>query len=113
MTESPSPTQGGGQPGRVPGHRIALSALRAAGSAAALVAVYYLLPLDRVSTTVAVIILVIGLVVLMALVSYQVRSITRSRFPLLRGVEALATSIPLFLLLFAATYVVLDTISAG
>jgi len=33
-----------------------------------------------------------------------------SRFPGLRGVEALATSIPLFLLLFAATYVVLATI---
>ena len=36
-----------------------------------------------------------------------------SRFPGLRGVEALATSIPLFLLLFASTYVVMDTISAS
>ena len=87
--------------------------LRAAGSTAALVVIYYLLPLDRSSTTVAVTLLVIGLVALMGLVTYQVRSIVRSSFPLLRGVEALATSIPLFLLLFAATYVVLATISAG
>jgi Ion channel len=87
--------------------------LRAAGSTTALVVIYYLLPLNRSSTTVAVIMLIIGLVALIALVTYQVRSITRSPFPLLRGVEALATSIPLFLLLFAATYVVLATISAG
>ena len=78
-----------------------------------LVVTYYLLPLDRSSTAEAVTLLVIGLVALMALVAYQVRSIIRSSFPLLRGVEALATSIPFFLLLFASTYVVLATISAG
>ena len=78
-----------------------------------LVVIYYLLPLDRASTAVAVTLLVIGLVALMGLVAYQVGSIVRSSFPLLRGVEALATSIPFFLLLFAATYVVLATISAG
>jgi len=78
-----------------------------------LVVIYYLLPLDRASTTVAVTLLVIGLVLLMGLVAYQVRSIVRSAYPLLRGVESLATSIPFFLLLFAATYVVLATISAG
>ena len=78
-----------------------------------LVVIYYLLPLDRSSTAVAVTLLIIGLVALMGLVTYQVRSIIRSSFPLLRGVEALATSIPLFLLLFAATYIVLTTISAG
>jgi voltage-gated potassium channel len=78
-----------------------------------LVVIYYLLPLNRSSTAEAVTLLVIGLVALTGLVTYQVRSIIRSSFPLLRGVEALATSIPFFLLLFAATYVVLATISAG
>ena len=87
--------------------------LRAAGSSTALVVIYYLLPLNRSSTAVAVTMLSIGLVALLGLVAFQVRAITRSQFPLLRGVEALATSIPLFLLLFAATYVVLATISAG
>jgi Ion channel len=89
------------------------SMLRAAGSTTALVVVYYLLPLNRSSTPVAVTMLIIGLVALTGLLAYQVRAITRSPFPLLRGVEALATSIPLFLLLFAATYVVLATISAS
>ena len=87
--------------------------LRAAGSTTALVVIYYLLPLNRSSTAVAVTMLIIGLVILISLLAYQVRAITRSPFPLLRGVEALATSIPLFLLLFAATYVVMATISAS
>src|SRR5208283_5081085 len=43
----------------------------------------------------------------------QVRWILVSRFPGLRGVEALATSIPLFLVLFASTYVVMAAISAS
>jgi voltage-gated potassium channel len=97
---------------RPPRRTIVWAVLRAAGSTAALVAIYYLLPLDRSSTWVAVTMLVIGLAVLIALVVFQVRWILRSRFPGLRGVEALATSIPLFLLLFAATYVVLAAISA-
>jgi ion channel len=87
--------------------------LRAVGSTVALVAVYYLLPLDRSSTWAAVTMLVIGLAVLVALIVFQVRSIVASPYPGLRAVESLATSVPLFLLLFAATYVVLATISAS
>jgi voltage-gated potassium channel len=87
--------------------------LRAVGSTTALVAIYYLLPLDRSSTWVAVTMLATGLAWLIALIAFQVRWILRSQFPGLRGIEALATSIPLFLLLFASTYVVLAAISAG
>ena len=36
-----------------------------------------------------------------------------SPFPGLRGIEALATSVPLFLLLFASSYVVMAGLSAG
>ena len=87
--------------------------LRALGTTAALVAIYYLLPLDRTSTWVGATILIIGLVALIALVSFQVRSIIRSQFPGLRAVEALATSLPLFLLLFSGTYVVMGAVSAS
>src|SRR5215470_2845276 len=113
MTDSPGPGPDVGQAGRPPVLRVVRSMLRAAGSTAALVVIYYLLPLDHASTALAVTILTIGLVALIGLVAYQVRSIVRSKFPLLRGVEALATSIPFFLLLFSATYIVLATISAG
>ena len=87
--------------------------LRAVGSTVVLVAIYYLLPLDRSSAWAAVTMLAAGLVVLVALVAFQVRSIVGSPFPGLRAVEALATSVPLFLLLFAGTYLVMAAISAG
>jgi hypothetical protein len=89
------------------------AALRALGTTAALGALYYLLPLDRTSTWVAATILLIGLVALIALVSFQVRWIIRSQFPGLRAVEALTTSLPLFLLLFSGTYVVMGAVSAS
>jgi hypothetical protein len=87
--------------------------LRAAGSTIALVVIYYLLPLNRPSTGSAVTMLVVGLVVFIGLVALQVRSIVRSPFPGLRAIEALATSVPLFLLLFAATYDVMASLSAS
>ena len=93
--------------------RIAWTVLRVAVSVAALVTVYYLLPLDHSSTPEAVTILLIGLAGFIALVAFQVRLIIRSPFPGLRAVESLATSVPLFLLLFAATYVVLAALSAS
>ena len=89
------------------------AAPRVVGSAAGLVAIYYLLPLDHSSEPVAVTTLVIGLAAFVTLVAFQVRWIIRSRFPGLRAVESLATSIPFFLLLFASTYVVLAAQSAN
>ena len=108
-----SANTGPGPDARPPYRRIVRSFLRATGSTVALVVIYYLLPLDRSSTWAAVTMLVIGLVLFIGLVAFQVRSIVRSRFPALRAIEALATSIPLFLLLFASVYVVMATISAS
>jgi len=87
--------------------------LRAVGSTALLVAVYFLLPLDRAAHWAAFAILVIGLAGLIGLVAFQVRWIVASQFPGLRALEALATSVPLFLLLFASVYVVMGALSAG
>jgi hypothetical protein len=87
--------------------------LRAAGSAAVLVALYYLLPLDHSSEPGAVTMLLIGLAGYIVLGAVHVRLIIRSPFPGLRAIEALATGIPLFLLLFASTYVVLAELSTA
>ena len=87
--------------------------LRALASTAILVTVYYLLPFDGSSSWLAVTMLVIGLALLIALATFQVRSIIASPYPGLRAVEALATSVPLFLLLFAAAYVVMATLATG
>ena len=113
VTDSTGPGPAAGRAAGAPYRAIAWAVLRIVGSAAALVALYYLLPLDRYSTGVAVTMLVMGLVVFIGLVAFQVRSITRSPFPRLRAVEALAVSVPLFLLLFASTYVVMAAMSAS
>ena len=57
--------------------------------------------------------MLVGLAAFVALVAFQVRLIIRSRFPGLRAAEALGTSVPFFLLLFASTYVVLAAISVS
>ncbi len=113
MTDSAGPEPAAQPEARPPRRMIVRAVLRAVGSTVALVAIYYLLPLDRSATGAAATMLAIGLVVLIGLVAFQVRSIIASPFPGLRAVEALATSVPLFLLLFAATYVVMTTISAS
>lgn len=92
--------------------RTARSVLLAMVTVTALVSVYYLLPLDHASGEEAAAILLVGLVGLVALVAFQVYSISRSAHPVLRAVEALAISVPLFLLEFAAAYVALSGLSS-
>jgi voltage-gated potassium channel len=93
--------------------KVVRSLLRAAGSTAILVLTYYLLPLDHTAHWAALTMLVIGLAGLIGLVTLQVRWIIASEFPGLRALEALATSVPLFLLLFASAYVVMGALSAS
>jgi voltage-gated potassium channel len=97
----------------LPYGRIGWTVLRVLVSAAIVVTAYYLLPFDRAATWGAITLLVVGLVALIVLIGFQVRSIVRSPFPNLRAVEALAISLPLFLLLFASTYYVMARLSPG
>jgi voltage-gated potassium channel len=113
VTDSGGPTVRGAPDARRRALRVIATLLRALASTVALVALYYLLPLDRTSIESAVLILVIGLSLLVALVALQVRGIIKATYPALRAVGALATSAPLFLILFAGTYFVMDRISAG
>jgi hypothetical protein len=79
----------------------------------ALVVLYYLLPLDRPLDTGTAIRLLIGLLVFTGLTVWQVRAITGARFPGLRAAEALGVIVPLYLLLFASTYFVMERASAA
>ena len=96
-----------------PARTIVLMLLRALASSAVLVTVYYLLPFNHSSHGLAITMLVIGLVLLTGLVTVQVRWVATSRYPRLRAIEALATSVPLFLLLFASAYIVMATLAAS
>ena len=70
-----------------------------------LVAVYFTSPrLTICPASLWAFTLAVGLLVLAAVASYQVKAIIRSRHPAVKAVEALAGIAPLFLLLFAAVY---------
>jgi voltage-gated potassium channel len=97
----------------LPYRRIGWTVLRVLASAVIVVTAYYLLPFDRAATWGAITLLVAGLLALIVLIGFQVRAIVRSPFPNLRAIEALATSLPLFLLLFAGTYYVMERLAPG
>ncbi|MET7619792.1 potassium channel family protein [Streptomyces sp. NPDC005408] len=78
--------------------------LRSTVCVALLTALYYLLPLDRRLDIGTTLILIGGLLVFGVLVAWQVVAITASKHPRLRALEALATAVPVFLLLFSAAY---------
>jgi voltage-gated potassium channel len=82
---------------------LGLRLLRALATTVVLVALYYLLPLDHIPKNVPLT-LAAGLLILLAVTVWQVRAIIRARYPALRAAEALAATVPLFLLLFASAY---------
>jgi voltage-gated potassium channel len=83
---------------------IIIGLLRALAITAAVVAAYYLLPLDRLAGVPLGFPFVAGLVVLTAMSVYQFRAIINASYPAIRAIEALAATAPLFLVLFAAIY---------
>jgi voltage-gated potassium channel len=94
-----------GPPGRR--RRIGLAVLRSLATAIVLVGLYYLLPLDHLASVPLAVTLVAGLLVLLAVAAWQLRLVTGARYPAARAAEALATTVPLFLLLFASAYFVM------
>ena len=87
--------------------------LRPLATVTALIALYYLLPLDHLDNPVLALVLVVGLLAIVGLCVWQVRAIQRSRYPAVQAVEGLAFAVPLFLLLFAAGYFVLASATPG
>jgi voltage-gated potassium channel len=81
---------------------IGLGIVRALGTTVVMVALYYLLPLNHLKNVPLV--LVAGLVILSVVTVAQLRMITTARYPAVRAVEALAATVPLFLLLFSWAY---------
>ena len=69
---------------------------------------YFVLPFDSRFTTATVLLLVGGLAAVAALLVWHLRSIIRSPYPRVRAVAALATTLPVFLVLFSTTYYVMS-----
>ncbi|MFD5335194.1 potassium channel family protein [Streptomyces hawaiiensis] len=94
--------------------RAAVSAvLRAVLIAAGLITVYYLLPLDGRGTSGDSVLLACGLLLVVVVFWWEVRAIVTSPYPRLKAVEALATTLALFLLLFAGAYFLLEHTTPG
>jgi hypothetical protein len=92
---------------------IVQSVLRTTVTVAVVVAIYFLVPMDRPIDTPTVLELVLGLIVLIAVIVWQIRQIVRSEHPGIRAIESLAFSLPLFILLFATTYYLMNHANAA
>jgi voltage-gated potassium channel len=87
--------------------------LRALLTAVGLVVLYYLVPVDgtgRLSGGVRLVLVAVGFI---AVVAWEMRTVLRSKQPTIRAIEALACTVPLFILLFAGTYFVMSTNDPG
>lgn len=83
---------------------LAWGLLRAMVAATVLVALYLTLPLKLMNSVPVGVSLVVALLILLGVAIWQVRAIIRSAYPGIRAIEALAVTVPLFVLLFAASY---------
>ena len=86
---------------------LVVSAVRAVLTATVLVALFYLLPLEDLSGASAVGGLIVGIVIFLALVAWEVWRILQSAHPETRALEALFVVLPLFILMFATAYFVM------
>ncbi|MDP9143507.1 MAG: potassium channel family protein [Actinomycetota bacterium] len=95
-------------PRRVRRRLTSLALLRAGLMATVLVVVYCVLPLDISDGVSLGFGFFVGIAVFVVVVFLQAWLIGRAEFPRLRAVESLATVVPLFLLVFAATYFIMS-----
>ena len=86
---------------------VVAAVLRTVATVALVLALYFLLPLGGGTSVEKLIKLTLGALVLTVIIVWQVRQIIRSRHPVGRAVEALAFSVPVYMLLFATTYFVM------
>ncbi|MGW6692349.1 potassium channel family protein [Rhodococcus sp. NPDC054953] len=78
--------------------------LRPVLTATLLVVVYFLVPMHDLASLSAVAGLVIGLLVVTAVFGWQIRRIVTARYPGVQSIEALAVSVPTYLLAYATVY---------
>jgi hypothetical protein len=87
---------------------VAHSGARITATTIALIVLYVVIPVPTASDTGTVIGLIAGLLVFVALIVWQVFSILRADYPMLRAVESLAVAVPVLIIVFAFTYLSLS-----
>ena len=104
MTEPPIARLAPAQRRRV----IVFGLLRAFIAAAVLVTFYFLVPLEWIDGLPVGVGLVVAGLILAGITVWQVLAIIRSPDPGIRAIEALAVIVPIYLLLFAAAYFLME-----
>jgi len=97
--------------GEVQRRHLVAAVLQAAVTTSVILAVYYLFPLEHRAHQSVVLRLGVGMALFVAALVYEIRSITKSSYPMLRAGVAMATIIPLFLVLFAWIYLTMSRFS--
>ena len=91
---------------------IVRAALRTTITLAVVVAAYFLAPMDRAIGAATMAELVLAALVLVGVIAWQVRQIHRSEHPGARAVEAIAFTLPVYILLFATSYYLMERANA-
>ncbi|VTR75746.1 potassium channel family protein [Cellulomonas hominis] len=107
MTAPPASTRPGPPALPPPRAEQARAVARTAATTLLLLLVYVARPVDR-PTAAVLTLLVVGLVVLVAVLVWQVRTVIRSPYPMLRAVEAFVVAAVLFVTVFATGYAALS-----
>jgi voltage-gated potassium channel len=93
---------------------VVTTTLRSLLAFAVVLGVYYLLPVGdggiNVSTAVR---LVVGVLLFVGILAWQIRQILRSAVPALQAVEALIVAIPTFIVVYASTYAGIESAVPG
>ena len=100
----------------MPAHRrrvFAIAVVRGLSIVTVLVVAYFALPLDELAKLPFGVIVAGGVVIVAAVTMLEVRSIIRAAHPAAKAIEALAVTVPLFLLLFASTYYMMSQANPG
>lgn len=69
---------------------------------------YFVLPLDKPLSMDSGVEFVIGLTVISALMTWEVRGILRSPFPAIQAMATVVVTVPMFFVLFATTYYLME-----
>ena len=92
---------------------LTIAGLRSLASVAVLVTAYFLLPFTRLLNGRLIVEFVVGVLLVIVVLTVQTWTTLRSRYPLVRSVEAMATVIPFFLVVFSTTHYLINGLDPG
>ncbi|MBT1188108.1 two pore domain potassium channel family protein [Streptomyces sp. CJ_13] len=93
--------------------QVLLASVRSLVTAVLLVTAYYLLPMDSAFTATTVLALLGGIAAVVGLLAWQIYQITLAPRPGLKAMEAMAITVPLFILLYATACFLLEHTAPG